>query len=354
MTELEAIDDIFIFEGKRGSVYLEPTNGKVIPYGINEIPPTFKIPLKKSSTVTSIRGVASGDRTALMSSQNKRYKLKGIIPSNNGYEEEDVPYGCLKETACLRELNAAQVMTDFGLKKRIPSPLKPVGHFQYETFFQDEHVSCCVEEVKGDDRLEECHGKFLSTLEEAFRRGYRDKEKISEVREQFTNRIGNWVGFWCGALEKANLCWGSIFYHPVSPQTNVGSHNIVLYPVDRGVGVGLVDLDKSHKDPSEKVRNWELDHIRKELSLYDGMLHFLENGTKAEAIRNYFIHQLAASINLPAFRKGFDPFYGVSPPEEGEMEIIKCFEEGRKGVKPLPIEKDFFTNPEEKIIGILK
>jgi hypothetical protein len=353
MTEL-AVDDIFIFEGSRSPVYLEPTNGKVVPYGINEVPPTFKIPLKKSSAVTCIRGVASGERTALMDSQNKRYKLKGIIPSNNGYEEEDVPYGCLKETACLRELDAAQAMTDFGLKKEIPSPLKPVGHFQYETFFQDERVSCCVEEVKGDDRLGQCNGKFLPTLEKAFRRGYRNKEKISEVREQFTNRIGNWMGFWYGALENANLCWGSIFYHPIAPQTNVGSHNIVLYPVDRGVGVGMVDLDKSHKGPSEKVRDWELDHIRKELSLYDGTLHFLEKGTKSEAMRNYFIHQLAASINLPAFRKGFDPFYGVNPPKEGEMEIIKCFEEGRRGVKPIPIEKDFFTNPEEKIIGILK
>ena len=93
-----------------------------------------------------------------------------------------------------------------------------------------------------------------------------------QIREKFTSKIGNWIGFWYGSLEKSNLSWGSIFFDSNYPQTNVGDHNIVLYPLNDRVGIGFVDLDKSHENPSERVKDFELDSIKKELAFFDGIL----------------------------------------------------------------------------------
>ncbi|NIO44724.1 MAG: hypothetical protein GTN36_04185 [Candidatus Aenigmarchaeota archaeon] len=351
---VRTIEDIFIFEGGTGKTYLEGTSGDTVSYNNNEIPPLFRTPLKKSDVVTSIVGVPSGERTALIETGGEVYKLKGIIPTNRAYEEEGVPFGCMKESSCLSELNASQVMSDFGKKNGVESALEPVSYFRYGISFEGEPVCCPVQIVRGDNRLEIIHIKMLEIIEEAFRKNLRNKDKISSIKERFTSKIGNWIGFWYGSLERSNLCWGSIFFDLAYPQTNVGDHNVVLYPSDGGVAIGLVDLDKSHKNPGERVKDFELELIKKELALSDGLLYFLERGKKIETIHNYHIHQTASCINLNAFRKGFDPFHGTPLPNEDELEILKHFEDGRKGKIPEPIDKEFFTKTKEKIIGILK
>jgi len=352
--KFKTLNDIFVFDIKRETIYLEPTSGKTIPYNYTEIPYIFKTPLKKSDNITDLVGTSSGDRSALIKSEDEIYKLKGIIPSDRRWEIGDVPFGCLKETSCLNELNASATMNDFGSRNGIQAPMKPVCYFQYEIYFRGEHVSCSVQAIKGEDRLIEYDDRFLFAVEEAFRRNLRNSNKISEIREQLTDRIGNWLGFWYGALERANLCWGSIFFNRKLIDTNVGSHNIVLYPFDNCIGIGLVDFDMSHKNPDKGVREWELDHIKKTLSIYDGMLYFLENGSNVESIRKYFIRQSALSISIQAFRDDIVSFHGVELPKEDDLEIMKHFEEGRGGRPPLTIDKEFFTKPEKKIVSLLK
>lgn len=350
--KFKTLDDIFVFDIKRETIYLEPTSGKTIPYNYTEIPSIFKEPLKKSDNITSLVGIASGDRSALIKSEDEIYKLKGIIPSDRKWLVGNIPFGCLKETACLNELGASAAMNDFGSRNGIRAPMKPICYFQYETFFRDEHVSCSVQAIKGDDRLAEYDLRFLLAVEESFRRKLRNRNKISEIRELLTDRIGNWLGFWYGALERANLCWGSKFLKGKLLDTNVGAHNIVLHPTENGIGIGLVDLDYSHKNPNKKVREWELYHIKKILSSYDGTLYFLENGCTLKSIRNYFIYQSTPLVKYEAFKD--DSIRGVTPPKEEDLEIIRYFEEGRKGRPPLPIDKEFFTNTEKKIISLLK
>jgi hypothetical protein len=348
----ETINDIFIYSGERSPVYLEQTTGEVIPYEDEEIPNAFKIPLKKSESITSTKGIASGNRTALVETDGKVYKLKGIIPTNKRYQIEDVPYGCLKETASLNELRASKVMHEFGLKNGIEAPLKPVCYFKYDINFQGEPVSCCVQEARGDDRLE-YQNNFSNIIEKAFNKNLRNRNKIDDLREQLTNRIGNWMGFWYGSLERANLCWGSTFFSSKFPETNVGVHNIIIYPVNGGVGVGLIDLDRSD-ETCKIIKEFELEHIRKNLSCFDGMLYFLENGKKAEYVCRYLINQIGSALSLEMWKDGVDPFDGMSLPKEDELDIIKYFEKGRKGDKPLPIDKEFFTDREKKIMSILK
>jgi len=343
----------FIYKGRIGVVYLEQTSGRVIPFGNEEVPQTFEKPLKKSDYKTDISGMPSGSRSVLIDLEGEMYKLKGIIPSNKGYEEVDVPFGCLKTTACERELRATQVMYKFGLKHGVKTPMRPVGYFQYDIIFHDEHVACCIQNVEGDDRFIDFFDSFHFCLEELYKRDLRSRSKIDEVREQLTNRIGNWVGYWYGALERANLCWGSIFHKPRGLETNVGSHNMVVYPVNRGIGIGLVDLDKSHR-LTKKTKEYELNRIKKILSKYDGMLYFLEKGRELSSLKLYFIRQDWLSYGIPPFKKGVDPFKGIPCPDEEEMEIIQHFENGRKGIQPLPIDKKFFTNTQEKFMSMFK
>jgi hypothetical protein len=348
------IKNIYIYEQNLGKRYLERTTGEVVSYNGNEIPTLFKTPLKKSD-LDSIVAVPSGQRSAIIETEGEVYKLKGIIPSNRKYEEEGVPFGCLKESSCLAELNASWVMTDFGNKKGVKPPLEPALYFRYGISFEGEPVCCSVQKVGGEDRLVVVGHNLMNTAEAAFKNNLRDGEKISEIRQRFTNRIGEWLGFWYGSLERANLCWGTIYFGSKAPQTNLGIHNIVLYPVDGGIGLSMVDLDKSYMHPSDRVKEYEINHIRKDLASFDSALYFLENGKHSSSIAAAYLQKMT-SPHYPSglFKKGSDPFHGVLLPKDDDLEIIKHFEQGRKGKIPEPIEKEFFTETKEKILGILK
>lgn len=336
------------------NISLSKCDGHTVPYK-STTPDMFETPLKITNE-GEISGISSGERSALVYESNEWYKIKGAHPSDKVYQVEDNPVGGQKKSAAIQELNASNIMTRYGKKKGVVAPLTPVCYFDYEIPFQDETVCASVLTAHGDMRMTGFYGRFSELLSMLYKNGLRNDFIIFNIKEQITNRIGEWLGFWYGSLEDQNMCWGSLLLDMDKPpyfrvfDTNVGLDNIVVYDVGDRIGLSLIDLDRCAVT-NERIKKFELHRIRHMLEIFDGATHFLESSNSIESIKHWMIDRWSKSVfNSEVFAKDVKIF-DIPFPEE--FEIMEYFKSGRKGHAPKPIDKEHFVGPIENSIDLL-
>lgn len=329
--------------GRRKRVYLQQTNGEVIILS-EELPSILRKPLMGFEEATYLRGWNSGKRSALLSIGKKWYKLKGIYPSSTPHLDPLQPSGCMRESFILKELEVSERLAEYGRNEDILPPLEPLGFYRYNLKFLDENVGCCLFKTRGDSRLAEYLPRVLRILYRLHNKGKKD---LSKLKTELTDKIGKWLGFWLRGLKKNETTWGTVFAKDGEKikvyNTNVHPLNMVLYCVEDGVGVGLIDFDLSisKKDKIsiqpfykklgivevnfERILNYEEKEIRKYLRNLGLELYIIEN------------------INEKLDFYTEIPYSKLNEVKDKDMEVLKAFEDGLKGKElPEPININFF------------
>jgi len=348
------IQDLGLFNGDVRAVILSECEGATVPYKSN-IPDLFETPVKISDD-GNVWGISSGRRSALVYENNEWYKLKGVCPSDKTYQVEDNPLGGQKRSAAIQELDASDLMSEYGRKKGVVAALEPVCYFDYDIPFQGETVCASVLKTRGDMRLSNFYNRFLKTLQHLHENNLNSDYTVCSIKKYLTNRIGEWLGFWYGSFEDKDMCWGSVLLDMDRPpyfrvfDTNVGLDNIAIYNVEGGIGISMIDLDR-HMETNERIKKFELNRIERMLEIFDGALHFLEYSNNTESILHWILDRWAASLGegLTAFSHP-EEMFDVALPEE--FEIIDYFESGRKGRVPEPIDTEHFVGPIENSIEL--
>lgn len=360
--------DWFFFGEARERIFLVGTGGKTIPYKNHDIPRILRKPLKVSEEGSiegwKSRAWKSGGRSAILNFEGKWFDIEGVRPSEKEWTS-GIPRGGDTRKEAENELNLGDLFYQYGQEEGLSALMKPVCLFEYNLKFQGESVCAPVLETLGDLRLSHFLGDYLTAAARAYNQLRNSPSRKAEIdritekmKESLTNRIGAWVGFWYRCLDKNGLLWGTT--HVKNPDgtysvnSNAGNNNLAAYRVGDEAAIGIVDLDScSSSDPTAKTV--ELDRIRKRLSIYEMTLHLLEHGTSAVNISQYQIVQTLGSrlYEQIAPPKGVnyyeevgygDPFEKIELPKLEELEIIRCFEEGRRGVKPELIRGEYVAD----------
>jgi len=358
----------FLFGEAREPLCLIETEGKTLPYKEYYIPKIFKKPLMifEGGKIEGWKSKAwkSGGRSALLYYKGKWYDIEGVRPSEKEWTPE-VPEGGDTRKEAESELNVGDLFYCYGQENNIHALMKPVCLFEYNMKFHGEPICAPVLETLGDLRLAHFLGKYLTVAGNAFERLKNDsprEKKIDritgKVKEKLTNKIGLWVGFWYRCLDKNNLVWGTRYVEnpdgTYDVYSNSGTNNLAAYRLKDGVAVGITDLDSC--TPSEqKLKDLEIDRIKKRLSIFEITLHVLTHGKSAVNISQYQVSQVYASrlytqitppkgINYFQEVLGYDPLQELELPRLDELDIIKCFNEGKNGKKPEFIDEKCIVN----------
>jgi hypothetical protein len=178
-------------------------------------------------------------------------------------------------------------------------------------------------------------------------------DKITnDLKSRLTNKIGQWTGFWYRCLDESNLLWGTSYDEKPDKTTlnsNAGNNNLTFYRFKEGIGVAIVDLN-GLRVAEEKTKSLEIDRIKKRLSTFEMTLHLLKHGKSAIDISQYQVLQTWASrlyrkisppegVNVYLEQYGYDPLEELALPQIDELDIIRSFNDGRKGMKPEFIEE---------------
>lgn len=327
----------FLFAPDSTEMALAECGGSVVPYGSRRA--VFEKPLIKTEKPTGIRAHSSGRRSALLQLGGSRYKIKGSAPSNEPYDNYGTPVGGQRIGPANAELNTSGTVRDYGSRHGIDAPMEPVCRFDYGIKFQGNDISAPVLKVRGDMRLSHFYPMFIDRLGQLSFEGVYDAGDLRDM----ANRLGEWLGFWYGALEKSGLCWGTVLRDDGKRdgRTNVGMHNVTFYHTKGGIGAGFVDLDESCATDDVKKR-FEIASIHRGLEALEGGLYFLENGSGKCPIANWVMGRWVKSFAPPSniFAEGFDPYDGV--PELDDFESVDRFERCRQGSLPRPIDEGTF------------
>jgi hypothetical protein len=147
---IEAIDTRVLLE-PRESVMLNSTEGTVETYQDYNLPYFLRMPLKVSSQ--GLAGLKSNGRSALLLSDGKWFKYKGVRPSTKQYLYSDEPFGGMTAIKSKNELEKngkiAMKYEEYGFKP----PLIPAADVEYEIPFEGGKVHAAVQECNGDTRL---------------------------------------------------------------------------------------------------------------------------------------------------------------------------------------------------------
>jgi hypothetical protein len=316
--------------------------GRVLPYDSG--PAAFDVPLIKTERGDGIPAYSSGRRSALLKVEGAWYKIKGVAPTDARFEGRDTPVGGQKADAVARELNAANVMAEFGREYGLTSPMSPECAFDYGRKFLGNDVYASVLQVGGDYRLSNLASKLIDALVGIRNNGVREAEELREM----VNSMAGFLGFWYGGLERAGLCWGTLPVDDPSsrrrvPRSSAGLHNIAFYAMDGGIGVGMVDFGKSCAKTRDKTE-FEVGRMHNALKSLEGGLYFLEHGRDCEQIVNWMSEYMLKTIapKMSMFAQGVDPYDGVPAPTE--FESIRQFERGRRGSLPRALDATTFYN----------
>jgi len=361
----------FLFGETREPLYLVETEGKIFPYKNRYVPKIFKKPLmiSEKGEIEGWKSKAwkSGGRSALLRYRGRWYDIEGVRPSEKEWTS-GIPEGGDTKKEAESELDVGDLFYRYGQENDVSALMKPICLFEYKTKFNGEPVCASVLETVGDLRLSHFLGKYLTVAGNALERltNVPSREAkadciINKVKDGLTDKIGQWVGFWYRCLDKNNLVWGTRYVEnpdgTYDVYSNAGTNNIAAYRLKDGVAVGITDLDSCA--PSEqKLKNLEIDRIKKRLSIFEMTLHILKHGRSGVNISQYQISQVYASrlytqitpprgINYFQEVLGYDPLQDFELPRLHELDIIKCFNEGRKGIKPQFIEERCVTNVDE-------
>jgi len=361
----------FLFGETRERIYLVETGGKTIPYKSHVIPRIFSKPLKVSEEggIEGWRSRAwkSGGRSALLHSEGKWYDIEGVRPSEKEWTP-GIPRGGDTRNEAENELSIGDLFHQYGQEEGTSALMKPVCLFEYDLKFHGESVCAPVLETLGDLRLSHFLGDYLTAARRAYnqlRNSASSKQEIdritNRIKDGLTNKIGAWVGFWYRCLEKKKLLWGTTYLEnpdgTYSVNSNAGNNNLSAYRLGDGAAIGIVDLD-SCSSSDQTAKTLELDRITKRLSIYEMTLHLLKHGTSPVNMSQYQIQQTLASrlYRQIAPPKGIDyyeeigygsPLQGIELPKLEELEIIKSFEDGRRGEKPQLIQEKYIANIDE-------
>lgn len=369
--KIETIEE-FLFGEAREPLYLVETEGKTFPYKEHYVPKIFNKPLmiSKNGNIKGWKSKAwkSGGRSALLHYRGKWYDIEGMKPSEKEWTSE-IPEGGDTKREAESELNIGDLFHHYGQENNVAALMSPVCLFEYDIKFHGEPVCASVLETLGDLRLSHFLGKYLTIIRNTFEKLKRNDLSrdgkidriISEVKESLTNKIGQWVGFWYRCLDKIGLIWGTSYVQnsdgTYGVNSNSGNNNLTFYRLNNGVAVGITDLDSCA--PSEQtLRDLEIDRIRKRLSIFEMALHILKHGNSAVNISQYQVSQIYASklytqINPPKGINYFQEVLGHDPLQDfellrlDELDIIRCFNDGRKGTKPEFIEERHIANIDE-------
>ncbi|MFH1623206.1 MAG: hypothetical protein ABIA12_01665 [Candidatus Aenigmatarchaeota archaeon] len=329
----------FLFAPDSTEMTLAECGGSVVPYGNRRA--VFEMPLMKTEGRPSTRAYSSGMRSALLRLGGSWYKIKGVAPTDVPYDCGDTPVGGQKIDDAGRELYAASAMADYGTGRGVLMPIEPVCMFDYDRKFMGNKVCASVLKVHGDIRLVNVFSMFSDSMISLYRQGVRESEELREM----ANRVGEFLGFWYGGLEHADLCWGTLF--PGESEmvrhtfmSNAGPHNISFYKTPGGIGACMVDLDMSCAKTDRKT-DLEVEKMHHSLKALEGALHFLEHGRDEKSIMIWVFENWWKSMTSKSpFRKGYDPYDGVPKPED--FESLDRFERCRRGSLPRPIDAGTF------------
>lgn len=365
----------FLFGEPRDPLYLIKTDGKSLPYRDCCIPEIFRKPLIISAT-GEVKGwkskaFKSGGRSALVYHEGKWYDLEGVRPSEKEYMPR-VPVGGNSLVEAKNELNVGSLFFDYAEENKVQALMKPVCLFEYSKIqFEGEPVYASVLETKGDLRLSHFFGDYSIAAQKAYNRLKKDRSRdvkidriTNKIKDKLTNKIGQWTGFWYRCLEKNNLIWGTRYaedpYGTYAVNSNSGNNNLAAYRLNDNVAVSIIDLD-SCQYSDKKIKDLELDRIKKRLSIWEVTLHLLKYGKSAVNISQYHVSQTYASriytkikppkgINYFQETLGYDPLQELEIPKMDKLGIIKSFNDGRQGVKPEPIQERYITNVKEMFL----
>jgi len=354
----------FLFGEVREPLSLIKIEGKTFPYKNCYIPKIFRKPLKVSNK-GGIKGWKSGGRSALIFYRGKWYDAQGVRPSEKEWVQ-GIPKGGDTKTEAENELKAGDLFFNYGQKNHVPALMKPICLFEYSNIkFQGEPVYAAVLETKGDLRLSHFLGNYLTAAANAYNRLKNDpsrEAKINQItnniKDGLTNKIGQWVGFWYRCLDENNLLWGTSYEEKPDKtyilNSNAGNNNLTLYRLNNGVAVGIVDLD-GLQTAERKSKKLEVDRIKKRLSIFEVTLYLLKLGKSTINISQYQFLQTWASklytqitppkgINIYQEQYGYDPLQELELPKIDDLDIIACFNNGRRGIKPESIKETYITN----------
>jgi len=366
----------FLFGESRVPLYLIKTDGKSLPYKDSHLPEIFRKPLIISAT-GKVKGwkskaFKSGGRSALVYHKGKWYDLEGVRPSHNEHMP-GVPEGGNSLEEAENELRVGSLFFDYGQENQVQALMKPICLFEYSKIkFEGEPVCASVLETKGDLRLSHFFGDYSTVGQEAYDRLKNDRSReakidqiTNKIKERLTNKIGQWTGFWYRCLEKNNLIWGTRYVEnpdgTYNVNSNSGNNNLAAYRLNDEVAVSIIDLD-SCQYSDQKLKDLEIDGIKKRLSIWEVTLHLLKYGKSAVNISQYLVSQTYASrlytqitppkgINYFQEVLGYNPLQELEIPEMDRLDIIKCFNDGREGAKPEPIEERCITNFKEMFLA---
>jgi len=367
MGEKSKVAERFLFGEVRDSLYLNETEGKTFPYRDCYVPKIFCKPLIASDR-GKIKAWKSGGRSALIYYKGVWYDIEGVRPTGKEWEP-GVPEGGDKKEEAENELNIGALFFEYGARKKIPALMKPICLFEYSNIkFQGKPLCAPVLQSKGDYRLNNLLGDYLTAAGEAFERLKADSNRdvkidriATNTKKRLTNKIGLWVGFWYRCLEENNYLWGTNYVQNAdgtyNANSNAGNNNLAAYRLNSGVAIGINDLN-GYVIPDQKKRNIEIDRIKKRLSIWEGTLHLLKHGKSVTNMSQYQILQTCASrlytkitpptgINYFQEVLGYDPLREIELPEVDDLDIIRCFNDGRNGKKPEFIDEKYITDMKE-------
>jgi hypothetical protein len=353
-----------LFGEVRKPLNLVETDGKTLAYRGCQVPKIFREPLIASAK-GEIKGWESGGRSALVHYKGVWYDIEGVRPTGREWEL-GVPEGGDTKEEAENELNAGALFFDYGEKNEIPALMKPICLFEYSNIkFHGNHLYAPVLASKGDYRLNSLFADYSTAAGEAYERLKDDPNRDAKIdqitiniKEGLTNKIGLWAGFWYRCLEENNHLWGTNYVKnpdgTYNANSNAGNNNLAAYRFNGGVVIGINDLN-GYVIPDKNRRNIEIDRIKKRLSIWEATLLLLKHGKSVTNISQYQILQTYASrlytqitpptgINYFQEVLGYDPLQEIELPEIDELDIIKCFNDGRSGKKPELIDERYITN----------
>jgi hypothetical protein len=348
----------FLLGEAREPLCLAEAEGKTIPCGNGHVPKIFSKPLIVSDR-GEINGWKSGGRSALLHYEDRWYDLEGVRPSDKEWML-GFPEGGSTRTEAENELKASALFHQYGQNLGIDALTRPVCLFEYSKIqFRGERLYASVLETRGDLRLSHFLGSYLTVAAEAYEKLRNDSNKetkidkiTNDLKSRLTNKIGQWTGFWYRCLDESNLLWGTSYDEKPDKTTlnsNAGNNNLTFYRFKEGIGVAIVDLN-GLRVAEEKTKSLEIDRIKKRLSTFEMTLHLLKHGKSAIDISQYQVLQTWASrlyksisppegVNVYLEQYGYDPLEELALPQIDELDIIRSFNDGRKGMKPEFIEE---------------
>ncbi|MHA2256079.1 MAG: hypothetical protein ACXAAM_08410, partial [Candidatus Heimdallarchaeaceae archaeon] len=164
---------------------------------------------------------SSGKRSAILFSDNKFFKYKGICPISKEFWSRGEPVGGMTQKSSIKEMEINEIVNKKYEEYDYESPIKPAAQVRLDVEFNNERVFANINEIAGDTRLNMIVSRSLIK---------NDTKKLRELSKS----IYAWKGFSDRILKETG-----VKLYPMDDDLT----NTVIYNLHDGFGVAKIDYE---------------------------------------------------------------------------------------------------------------